>query len=151
MVFMNGLTCAAMALGATLFTWLVTALGAGLTFCFRAPERQLLDGLLGFAAGVMTAASFWSLLAPAIELAEVQGQSPWLIPALGFLLGGWMVDDVFEPLMAAVSPYGVAAQVFGCGKGSGAAAFFMVLGFAGTSVCVWYWVKLRKYHWSEAK
>lgn len=70
---------------------------------------------------------------------------------LGFLLGGWMVDDVFEPLMAAVSPYGVAAQVFGCGKGSGAAAFFMVLGFAGTSVCVWYWVKLRKYHWSEAK
>jgi ZIP family zinc transporter len=85
---MNGLTCAVMALGATLFTWLVTAAGAGLAFCFRTPHRRLLDGLLGFAAGVMTAASFWSLLAPAIELAEVQGQSPWLIPALGFLLGG---------------------------------------------------------------
>ena len=85
---MNGLTCAVMALGATLFTWLVTAAGAGLVFCFRTPHRRLLDGLLGFAAGVMTAASFWSLLAPAIQLAEARGQNPWLIPALGFLLGG---------------------------------------------------------------
>ena len=68
---------------------------------------------------------------------------------LGYLLGGWMVDDVFEPLLAAASPGGMAAQLFGIGKGSGAAAFFMVLGFAGTAVCVWYWVKLRKYHWNE--
>ena len=68
---------------------------------------------------------------------------------LGFLLGGWMIDDVFEPLMAKASPDGLAAQLFGVGKGNGAAAFFMALGFAGTAVCVWYWVKLRKYHWSE--
>lgn len=68
---------------------------------------------------------------------------------LGFLLGGWMVDDVFEPLMAAASPDGLASQLFGVGKGSGAAAFFMVLGFAGVVICVWYWVKLRKYHWNE--
>ena len=68
---------------------------------------------------------------------------------VGFLLGGWMVDDVFEPLMAAASPDGLTAQLFGVGKGSGAAAFFMVLGFAGVMVCVWYWVKLRKYRWVE--
>jgi len=88
---MCGLPYAAMALGATLFTWLVTALGAGLAFCFRSPGRGLLDGLLGFAAGVMTAASFWSLLDPAIALAETQGQSPWLVPAAGFLTGGMLL------------------------------------------------------------
>lgn len=70
---------------------------------------------------------------------------------LGFLLGGWMVDDVFEPLMAAASPSGLAAQLFGYGKGSGAAAFFLVLGFIGTTVCIWYWIKLHRYHWSEVK
>lgn len=68
---------------------------------------------------------------------------------VGFLLSGWMVDDVFEPMMAVASPDGLAAQLFGFGKGSGAAAFFMVLGFAGVAVCVWYWVKLRKYTWTE--
>lgn len=68
---------------------------------------------------------------------------------VGFLLGGWMVDDVFEPMMAVASPDGLTAQLFGFGKGSGAAAFFMVLGFAGVAVCVWYWVKLRMYTWTE--
>jgi len=66
---------------------------------------------------------------------------------VGFLLGGWMVDDVFEPLM--VSADGLAVRLFGAGKGSGAAAFFLVLGFAGVAVCLWYWVKLRKYTWAE--
>ena len=68
---------------------------------------------------------------------------------LGFLLGGWMVDDVFEPLMTLAQPEGSAARLFGTGKGSGAAAFFLLLGFAGVAVCVWYWVKLRSYHWIE--
>ena len=68
---------------------------------------------------------------------------------LGFLLGGWMIDSVFEPMMAKASPAGLAAQLFGVGKGSGAAAFYLLLGFTGTAVCVWYWVKLRRYHWSE--
>jgi len=68
---------------------------------------------------------------------------------LGFLLGGWMVDDVFEPLMTLAQPEGIAARLFGTGKGSGAAAFFLLLGFAGVAVCVWYWVKLRKYTWTE--
>ena len=68
---------------------------------------------------------------------------------LGFLLGGWMIDDVFEPLMALNSPNGLAAQLFGTGKGSGAAAFLLVLGFTGVAVCIWYWMKLRKYTWRE--
>lgn len=68
---------------------------------------------------------------------------------MGFLLGGWMVDDVFEPLM--VSADGLAVQLFGAGKGSGAAAFFLVLGFTGVAVCVWYWRKLRRYTWEEAQ
>ena len=58
------------ALLATLFTWAVTAAGAGLVFCVRGARRTALDAMLGFAAGIMTAASFWSLLSPALEQAE---------------------------------------------------------------------------------
>ncbi len=76
------------ALFATLFTWFVTALGASLVFFFKTIEKKVLDGMLGFAAGVMTAASFWSLLAPSIDLAEEMGIVPWVPPLVGFLLGG---------------------------------------------------------------
>ncbi len=76
------------ALLGTLFTWGVTALGAGLVFFFKKINRRVLDGMLGFAAGVMVAASFWSLLAPSIEMAESLGMPPWLPPVVGFLLGG---------------------------------------------------------------
>lgn len=76
------------ALLATLFTWGVTALGAGMVFFFKSIERRVLDLMLGFAAGVMIAASFWSLLAPSIEMSAASGRSPWLIPAIGFLSGG---------------------------------------------------------------
>jgi ZIP family zinc transporter len=83
------LTPIAQALVATLFTWLVTAAGAGLVFFFKSIRRRVLDGMLGFAAGVMVAASFWSLLAPAIEMAENESTLPAFIPAaVGFLLGG---------------------------------------------------------------
>ena len=58
------------ALGATGFTWFMTALGAALVFAAKDLNRKVLDGMLGFAAGVMIAASYWSLLAPAIELSE---------------------------------------------------------------------------------
>ena len=51
-------------------------------------NRKVLDSMLGFAAGVMIAASFWSLLAPAIEMSEQAGQLPWLAPLIGFLAGG---------------------------------------------------------------
>lgn len=75
------------ALIATLFTWLLTAIGAAAVFFFRGFDRRLLDGMLGFAAGVMVAASFWSLLAPAIEMSEALGSSPWVAPLIGFVLG----------------------------------------------------------------
>lgn len=73
---------------AGLFTWGVTALGAGLVFFTRAVNYKLLDSMMGFAAGVMIAASFWSLLVPSIEMAEDQGVIKWLPAATGFLLGG---------------------------------------------------------------
>ncbi len=76
------------ALIGTLFTWGVTALGAGVVFFFKTIKKNVLNGMLGFAAGVMIAASFWSLLAPGIEMAEELGQVPWLTAAIGFLGGG---------------------------------------------------------------
>jgi ZIP family zinc transporter len=75
------------ALLATLFTWGVTALGAASVFVVRGVNQKVLDGMLGFAAGVMIAASFWSLLAPAIEYAENQGMISWLPALVGFVLG----------------------------------------------------------------
>ncbi len=78
----------AQAFVATLFTWFVTALGASLVFFFKTINRKVLDSMLGFAAGVMIAASFWSLLAPAIAMSEAAGESPWLAPLIGFLAGG---------------------------------------------------------------
>jgi len=77
------------ALLATCFTWLVTALGASGVFFFKRVNQKVMDGMLGFAAGVMIAASFFSLLLPAIEMVEEQGNTPGWIPAAGgFLLGG---------------------------------------------------------------
>jgi len=77
------------ALLATCFTWFVTGLGASLVFFFKTINRKVLDGMLGFAAGVMIAASFWSLLAPAIVIAESNSALPaWLVVAIGFLAGG---------------------------------------------------------------
>jgi ZIP family zinc transporter len=89
------------ALAAGLFTWGMTAAGAGLVFFFKEVNRKILDGMLGFAAGVMIAASFWSLLAPAIEHSEQT--NPFLggiVPVLfGFLLGGacMRLIDIFLP------------------------------------------------------
>lgn len=73
---------------ATIFTWLLTALGAAGVFFSKEVNRKVLDIFLGFAAGVMIAASFWSLLAPAIEMSEHQGIPGWLPAVLGFLAGG---------------------------------------------------------------
>ncbi|MEJ2313270.1 MAG: ZIP family metal transporter [Nitrospirota bacterium] len=76
------------ALLATLFTWAMTALGAGVIFLRKELSRKMLDGMLGFAAGVMIAASYWSLLAPAIEMSEGSGVPAWFPAFTGFLLGG---------------------------------------------------------------
>jgi len=89
------------ALVAGCFTWAVTALGAALVFFTSSLNRRLLDGMAGFASGVMIAASFWSLLAPAIEMSTHQGRVPWIAPAIGFLAGGaflWLFDKVLPHL-----------------------------------------------------
>lgn len=75
------------ALMATVFTWLLTAAGASLVFFFRTMHRGVLDGMLGFTGGVMIAASYWSLLAPAIEMAESRGDIGWVPAAVGFACG----------------------------------------------------------------
>jgi len=87
------------ALLATLFTWLLTAAGAGLVFFFKSVNQKVLDFMLGFAAGVMIAASYWSLLAPAIEMSSDSLLPSWLPAATGFLLGGIFlrVIDKFLP------------------------------------------------------
>lgn len=75
------------ALYATLFTWFLTALGASVVFFFRDMNRTVLDGMLGFTGGVMVAASYWSLLAPAIEMSEGEGFTKVIPAAVGFMLG----------------------------------------------------------------
>jgi len=73
---------------ATLFTWSVTAFGAATVFFVKDVNRRILDGMLGFAGGVMISASFWSLLAPAVAMSR-EGELPaWLPATVGFLAGG---------------------------------------------------------------
>jgi ZIP family zinc transporter len=87
------------ALIATTFTWLVTAAGAAVVFFFKDLSRKWLDGMLGFTGGVMIAASFWSLLAPSIEMSERMGMIKWLPPAVGFAMGALFLYalDKFVP------------------------------------------------------
>ncbi|RLG34110.1 ZIP family metal transporter [Methanosarcinales archaeon] len=76
------------ALFATSFTWAMTALGAAVVFMAKDVSKKVLDGMLGFAGGVMVAASYWSLLAPAIEMSAGKDIPAWLPAAAGFLAGG---------------------------------------------------------------
>ena len=90
-----------LALGATVFTWLVTALGSSLVFFFKTINKKTLNLMLGFAAGVMIAASFWSLLNPAIQMAEEQGVHSWIPAVVGFLAGGaflFLIDKILPHL-----------------------------------------------------
>ncbi|MEG1255867.1 ZIP family metal transporter [Clostridium sp.] len=101
MNWFKGLTPEMQAFLATLFTWGVTALGAALVFFFKSINRKVLDIMMGFAAGVMIAASFWSLLAPSIEMSGDMGVIEWIPPTVGFLLGGvclLMIDRVLPHL-----------------------------------------------------
>lgn len=86
--FMQTLGPVGQAFIATCFTWGVTALGAASVFLRKDPSRKLLDAMLGFAAGVMIAASFWSLLLPALEMSEGLAVPKWIPATIGFLLGG---------------------------------------------------------------
>ena len=89
------------ALLATLFTWSITALGASIVFFFKKVNKTLMDALLGFAGGVMIAASFFSLISPALEMADDLNMTSWLIISLGFLSGGILLfisDKVYDYL-----------------------------------------------------
>ncbi|HEX7063652.1 MAG TPA: ZIP family metal transporter, partial [Bacillales bacterium] len=89
------------ALIATFFTWGMTAVGAALVFTTKKMNQKFLDSMLGFAGGVMIAASFWSLLSPALDMAERQGGAPaWVPAAIGFMLGG-----IFLSLVDKVLPH----------------------------------------------
>lgn len=84
---------------ATLFTYSITAIGAALVFLFKKVNKNVMDAMLGFAAGVMIAASFWSLLSPAIEMASNLKMITWLITFIGFFSGGvllYLGDKTFN-------------------------------------------------------
>lgn len=87
------------ALFATLFTWAVTASGASIVLFTQSFNQKFMDSMLGFAAGVMIAASFWSLLAPGLEMAEQLGHIAWLTATIGFMGGGifMRLTDKFLP------------------------------------------------------
>ncbi|MDG1805121.1 ZIP family metal transporter [Flavicella sp.] len=85
--YLEGIDPILAALYATLFTWFLTGLGASLVFFFKTMNRAVLDGMLGFTGGVMVAASFWSLLAPAIEMSAGEGFTKVMPAAIGFFLG----------------------------------------------------------------
>ena len=76
---------------ATLFTWFITALGASIVFFFKDVKSGVLNAMLGFGAGVMIAASFWSLLSPAIDLCDDLGYNSLIIPTIGFVRGGLFI------------------------------------------------------------
>lgn len=84
---------------ATTFTFLVTTLGAALVFVFKKPNKNLMDAMLGFSAGVMISASFFSLLNPALEMAEKLSFNSWIVATSGFLIGGIFLfagDKVYD-------------------------------------------------------
>ncbi|MCX6555407.1 MAG: ZIP family metal transporter, partial [Candidatus Aminicenantes bacterium] len=102
----GGLNPVLQALLAGLFTWGVTALGAAAVFFKKEFNRHLLNGMLGFAAGVMIAASFWSLLAPSIAMSAGGPMPKWLPALIGFLLGGaflWLMDKLLPHLHRGLS------------------------------------------------
>jgi len=88
---------------ATLFTYGFTVLGASLVLFFKSVNQKMMDMMMGFAAGVMIAASFWSLLSPAIELAGELGKNAWLTASTGFL-AGWLFVMLSEQLLAVLNP-----------------------------------------------
>lgn len=84
---------------ATVFTWMITALGSAIVFFFKKVNKTILDCMLSIAAGVMIAASFWSLLSPSIEMAENLGMNKIIMPTLGFISGGLLLvisDKIFQ-------------------------------------------------------
>jgi len=107
------------ALLATCFTWSMTALGAAAVFGAKGASRKILDGMLGFAGGVMIAASFWSLLAPAIEISQGKDIPAWFPAAAGFLGGGLIllaIDRKIVPHIQIRFPDGEAEEITMAGR-----------------------------------
>ena len=86
MYWFENLSPVIQAMIATTFTWGITALGALVVYFFKEVNKKVLNTILGFSAGVMLAASFWSLIEPAIDLSEKLGYIAWLPPAIGFIV-----------------------------------------------------------------
>ena len=89
------------ALIATIFTYLITLIGSAIVFFFKKINKNIMDAMLGFAAGVMTAASYFSLLAPAIESSNELNLTPWLVTFIGFFAGGlllFIADKIFDKI-----------------------------------------------------
>lgn len=89
------------ALIASFCTWAITSLGAAIVFFFKEIKKSIMDALLGFSAGVMVSAAFWSLLNPAIDMAESLNMTPWLVVCCGFFAGGILLftgDRVYTKL-----------------------------------------------------
>ena len=96
--YLSNLSPILLAFLATIFTWLITLLGAGLVFFFKRVNKNILDSMLSIASGVMIAASFWSLILPSIEMANNLGMNKVIIPSIGFLFGGLIIliiDKIF--------------------------------------------------------
>lgn len=91
MNYFSGLSPVLQALIAALFTWGVTMLGSAIVFFFKEVRKGVMDALLGFSAGVMIAASFWSLLSPAIDMAVNLKMNAWVVAFLGFISGGLLL------------------------------------------------------------
>ncbi len=101
--FLNNINPIIAALLATLFTYAITVLGAALVFFFKKINKNFMDAMLGFAAGVMVAASFFSLLAPSIEMANSLKMNSWLTAFLGFFSGGVLLfigDKIYDFFMS---------------------------------------------------
>ena len=99
MNILNNMSPILLAFVATIFTWMITALGASIVFFFKKVNKTILDCMLSIAAGVMIAASFWSLLSPSIEMAENLGMNKIIMPTLGFISGGLLLvisDKIFQ-------------------------------------------------------
>ena len=100
MSWFNELSPVLQALLATLLTWGATIVGAAIVFFFKTIHKNVLTSMIGFAAGVMIAASFWSLLGPSINMAEQMKILSWIPPAIGFFLGGAFLYGIDKVLSA---------------------------------------------------
>ncbi|WP_353684875.1 ZIP family metal transporter [Thermodesulfovibrio sp. 3907-1M] len=111
--YMKSISHPVQALIAGVFTWGLTAVGASLVLFIRNVNKKLLDAALGFAAGVMIAASFWSLLEPAIEMSQKLNIPPWIPPAIGFLIGALFLRliDFILPHLHLQSPMNEAEGI----------------------------------------